>query len=449
MTQQEIVKLRVINQTIDKVITVREAAELLGLSERQVIRLKGGVRKQGPAFIIHKNRGRRPSHTVADDLRKEIVRLKQSAYKKANFHHFHELLARREGITVSYPTVHRVLTAAGIPSPQKHSKPRAHPRRKRKPQRGMLVQIDASPHPWVLGEQRCDLHGAIDDATGEILALYFAPTECLAGYFQVMRDLVGHHGIPTNVYSDAHTIFVSPAKDKLTVEEQLAGKQVKLTQFGRALEELGIGIIIANSPQAKGRVERLWGTLQGRLTMEFQLANVTSIEEANAFMGEYIPIFNHRFAVVPASPDSAFRPLPEVINLDHILCRKDTRTLSHGIGFSYHGQYYELVQKTKTPQALPKRKITVLVSPTLGVKASYDGVLYDTVPIDKPVKKEAEKTPAVQSTRDKPKPHKPGPDHPWKITATQPRGGSRLPAETDAEILAMIRDLFNSSRAWI
>jgi len=161
MTQKEITRLRVINQTIDKVITIREAAELLGLSERQVIRLKKGVVEQGPAFIIHKNRGRKPQHTLPDEVRMKIVELKQTKYQEANFNHFVELLEEHEDIKVSYTSVHRILTQAGIKTPKKHRKRKSHHRRKRKPQKGMLVQIDASPHEWIIGGELFTLHGAI------------------------------------------------------------------------------------------------------------------------------------------------------------------------------------------------------------------------------------------------------------------------------------------------
>ena len=152
MTKQEIKKLRVIDQTIAKNITIREAAELLNLSERQVLRLKKGVLEQGATFVIHKNRGRKPGHAISDSTKDKIVKLKQSeAYQEANFAHFQELIGKYEGISVSYPTVYRALKKAGITSPKKKRKRKVHNRRKRKPQEGMLVQIDTSPHPWIIG----------------------------------------------------------------------------------------------------------------------------------------------------------------------------------------------------------------------------------------------------------------------------------------------------------
>ena len=218
MTQKEITRLRVINQTIDKVLTIREAAELLVLSERQVIRLKKGVVQEGPASIIHKNRGRKPKHATVNKTKDLIIDLKSDKYKEANFNHFQELLEEHENIQVSYPTVYRILTEAGIKSPKKHRKRKTHHRRKRKPQKGMLVQIDASPHEWIIGGNSFDLHGAIDDATGEILALYFTPNECMEGYFEITRQIITNHGIPTSLYCDRHTIFISANDGKLSID---------------------------------------------------------------------------------------------------------------------------------------------------------------------------------------------------------------------------------------
>jgi hypothetical protein len=159
----------------------------------------------------------------------------------------------------------------------------------------MLVQIDASPHEWIIGGELFTLHGAIDDATGEILALFFAPNECMEGYFEVVR--------------------------------QLEGKAAKLTQFGRAMDELGINIIKAYSPQAKGRIEKLWNTLQSRLPVEFKIRGIDTIEAANAFLSQFIVAYNEKFAVEPENPEPAFRPLDPDIELDYILCIKEKRAI--------------------------------------------------------------------------------------------------------------------------
>jgi len=444
MTQKEITRLRVINQTIDKVITIKEAAELLGLSERQVIRLKGGVNNYGPAFIIHKNRGRKPQHTLPDEVRMKIVELKQTKYQEANFNHFVELLEEHEDIKVSYTSVHRILTQAGIKSPKKHRKRKSHHRRKRKPQKGMLVQIDASPHEWIIGGELFTLHGAIDDATGEILALFFTPNECMEGYFEIIRQIVKNYGIPMSLYCDRHTIFVSPNDGKLSIEDQLKGKTVNLTQFGRAMEELGITIIKANSPQAKGRIEKLWDTLQSRLPVEFKIRGIDTMEAANAFLSQFIVAYNEKFGVEPENPEPAFRPLEPGIEFDHILCIKEERTIIEDSAFSYKGKYYQLVRNGRKAAAMPKAKLTVLSSSKIGVKAIYAGVVYDTLVLEERPKKKnlkpSEKQPQKRT------PVKPAADHPWRqMPQKRP---NFVYEETDREIIEMLNQLFNSTRAW-
>lgn len=443
MIQKEIVRLRVINQTIDKILTIREAAELLDLSERQVIRLKKGVVEEGPAFIIHKNRGRKPKHAISDKTKDTIIGFKGKKYAEANFSHFQELLEEHEKLKVSYPTVYRVLTRAGIKSPKSHRKHKTHHRRKRKPQKGMLIQIDASPHKWIIGGEAFDLHGAIDDATGEILALYFTPNECLEGYFEIMRQVITNHGIPISLYCDRHTIFISPNDGKLSIEDQLKGRMVNATQFGRAMEELGINIIKAYSPQAKGRIERLWETLQSRLPVEFKIRNITSIEAANAFLSEFVSAYNEKFGVEPESPDEAFISLEADISLDEILCIKEERTIIEGSAFSYKGRYYQLVKNGKVASVIPKAKLIVLTSPRIGIRAMYANVMYDVKVIDERPKK----TPAKAWTKSERKPYRPSNDHPWRQEAK--KKPMPLYAEADAEILDMLNGLFGSTRAWV
>ena len=439
MTRKEITKLRVINQTIDKVITIREAAALLSLSERQVIRLKGGVLEHGPAFIIHKNRGRKPAHAITIKKQEEIVKLKKSKYQEANFAHFQELLAEHEGISVSYPTVYRTLRQAGIISPKKQRKPKQHRRRKRKPQEGMLVQIDASPHPWIIGGDKFSLHGAIDDATGKILALFFTKNECLEGYFQIMEQLISKHGIPTSIYSDRHTIFISPKEGKLTIDEQLQGKQVNLTQFGRAMAELGINLIWAKTAQAKGRIERLWETLQSRLPVELNIAGITDIEEANAFLATFIDKYNKKFAVEPSDPQSAFRELDDTINLDYILCIKDTRQVDNGSAFSFNSTFYRVIRNGKVMPVIPKSKITVLLSSQFGLKVQYSGSVYDVEVLEHlPPKKVVPR----QSWLPR-KSVVPAENHPWRTKSTT--FPISVYDESDREILDA---LFSSSLAW-
>lgn len=436
MTQKEIMKLKVINQAIDGTLTVKEAAAVLSLSERHIKRLKKGVRTQGPGFIIHKNRSRSPAHTIDTYTRNVVIKLKETKYSKANFSHFTELLAEYENVHASRSSIHRILSSAGIKSPKKHRKIKLHHPRKRKSKAGLLVQIDASPFPWLGGEERYNLHGAIDDATGQILGLFLTRNECLNGYFELMRQVINGFGIPVQLYSDKHTIFFVPKHQPLSLDEQLEGKEAPLTQFGQAMDELGIKMIPAGSPQAKGRIERLWETLQSRLTCELELANISSMEEANAFFTTFLPRFNTRFAVKPARPETAFGSLDERLNLDFILCVKEQRRLDGNLIFSFKGRYYQVNAKGPTPP--PRAKITVLYSPKLGVMVSYQGQVYATLSVIK--------LPAVHRAKTKPKmsktsnPVKPAPDHPWRNVQY-----SFLYEQSDRELLEA---LFNSTLAW-
>jgi transposase len=308
-------------QVLQEKLTIRLAAECLNLSERQVKRLKKGMREKGVAALMHGNRGRTPKHAISKDIKDMVASLAQGLYKDASAQHMSELLAERQSVNMSSKSVRRILKERGIPNP--HSCKQHRRRRKsrdRAPKLGMLVQMDASPFAWIEDRgPKLDLHGAIDDATGKVLGLHFRPNEDLRGYLEVLRYMAIHFGIPGALYTDGHTIFFSPKKDKLTIEEELAGKQVALTQLGRVIDELGIIHIHARSPQAKGRIERLWETLQSRLKVEMRIAGISTIEEANAFLPGFIEKFNARFAVEPADPEPAFLPAVAKQDLEAIM----------------------------------------------------------------------------------------------------------------------------------
>ena len=303
LTQAQIRKLRVIEQYNCKAITRAKAAELLGLSERQVTRLKKGIEVEGAAFVINKNTGKTPAHAISPETKARILEIRgKAAFQQANFTHFREILEADYKIVISYTALRSVLKEAGIDSPKsKRQRKRGKKRRERREHPGELLQIDATPYEWFGTPIKYALHGAIDDATGKIVGLYMTQNECLFGYEEMMRRCCLAFGVPQSVYSDKHTIFRSPKTGKLTIEEEIQGKTVNLTQFGRAMYELGVDIIYANSPEAKGRVERMWQTLQSRLPVEFAKRGIKSVTAANAFLEkEYIDLFNKQFSVQPA-----------------------------------------------------------------------------------------------------------------------------------------------------
>lgn len=237
----------------------------------------------------------------------------------ANFLHFKDILLTDFGISLSYSALLSILKCAGFVSPKKKKiRHRTH-RRKRKAHPGQLIQIDATPYEWFGGNTKYSLHGANDDATGKVTGLFLTQNECLYGYLKTLRQCCVDFGVPQTVYSDNHTIFRSPKTGKLTVDELIAGKTVHLTQFGRSMHELGIDLIFAKTPQAKGRIERLWVTLQSRLPVELAKRGIKTITEANRFLEEeYRELFNQRFSVEPEA-ESIFVALTKETDIDNRL----------------------------------------------------------------------------------------------------------------------------------
>lgn len=381
MTDKDLKKLHVINCALERKITVAEAANALGLSERRIKQLKKEVKEHGVESIIHGNRGRKPSHSIDETLVQKIIDLKNSyKYQEANFLHFQELLEEYESIKVSYSALYDLLNNANIKSPKKHRKPKKHHRRKRKPAAGMMLQADGTPHDWFRTGRKQSLHGFIDDATGTVTGLYMCENECLLGYLEVTRQTLKNHGIPLSLYPDKYSVFF-PALGKekqLTIEEQLNGMQKSVTQFGRIMDELGIEMFPASSPQAKGRIERLWETLQSRLVTEFRINGITTIEQANAFLPKYIKKYNKKFTVSPQDDVSAFIPLPKNIDLDTLLCVKIPRTTDNAGVFSINNCKFA-VESNAIP---PKAKITVLISKDAGIRALYKDKIFKVTDVD-------------------------------------------------------------------
>lgn len=327
MTTREQRRAWVLTKLLCGELTVPEVALVLGLSERSVWRLRAAFAREGPAALVHGNRGRASQRRVAETTRARIVALARSTYAGVNDTHLTELLAEREGIALSRVTVRRILRQAALPSPRTHRAARHRSRRDRMAQAGLLVQVDGSRHAW-LEERgpRLTLIGGIDDATGILTAATFRDEEDTAGYLVILRDTVRRHGVPGAWYHDRHGIFET-SEARLTLEEQLADTRTP-TQLGRALAELGIGSIAARSPQAKGRVERVWGTLQDRLVAELRLAGAADRESANAVLARFLPRFNRRFAVPAANPQPAWRSIPAGLRLDRVCALRYRRVVA-------------------------------------------------------------------------------------------------------------------------
>jgi len=318
MRQQELHRYHTLRLVLEGRITGAEAATSLRLSERHVWWLLARLRQEGRRALVHGNRGRPSGRRLAPALRQRILTLARGAYAGLNTTHLTEKLHEGAELAVSRATVHRLLRAAGIARPRHRRPPRHRARRPRKAQAGLLVLWDGSPHAWL--EDRgpaCCLIAALDDATGRLLpGARFAPEEDTVSYLWLLKTLVATCGIPVALYMDRHSIF-RRNDTAWTLAEELRGRQDP-TQVGRALEALGIEVIYALSPQAKGRIERLWGTLQDRLVAELRLAGIGTLAAANAFLPAFTPPFNARFARPPADTVPAWRPVPRGLDLERI-----------------------------------------------------------------------------------------------------------------------------------
>jgi transposase len=295
-------------------LTNGQVAAALRLSVRQVRRLKRRFEQGGPAALAHGNRGRASPRRLGAAVRDAVSALMTSVYLGFNDSHLTEKLREEHGLAVSRETVRRWRQQLGQPPKRRRRPPRARRRRTPEAARGALIQIDGSPFAWLedRGPQLM-LLGAVDDATTEILALQFRPAEDVHGYTTLFRDVFTHHGLPMAVYGDRLNLLVRNDAH-WSLDEQLAGAQAP-THLGRILHALGIGYIAARSPQAKGRVERLWGTLQDRLVSELRLRSIRTVPAAQAYLPQFIADFNRRFGRAPVEPHAVWRPPPRELPL--------------------------------------------------------------------------------------------------------------------------------------
>ncbi|RWK25040.1 MAG: ISNCY family transposase [Mesorhizobium sp.] len=328
MSERELQRIEVLSRVADRRMTTVAAAHVLGLTRRQVQRLLKTLQVDGASGLRHKARGRRSNHQIIDGIRDFTLSLVREHYLDFGPTLAAEKLAEDHGVAVSRETLRKWMAEAGIWLPRKHRRTFHQPRLRREAY-GELVQIDGSEHRWF--EERgapCTLLVFIDDATGKLQQLRFVKSESTFSYFEALELYLKAHGCPVAFYSDKHTVF------RVAKAEARAGRG--MTQFGRALSELNIEILCANSSQAKGRVERVNRTLQDRLVKELRLAGISDVEEANVFLPAFTADFNEKFAKVPARPDNLHRALnmpPD--RLRDVLCKREQRYVGQQLSFSY------------------------------------------------------------------------------------------------------------------
>jgi transposase len=344
LSQKELQRVAVISSCVQGNLVCARAAALLDLTPRHVKRLKSRLRQGGEAALAHASRGR-PSHRrLPQRVRDRILQLARTTYAGFNDHHLCEKLCEREGFSLGRETLRRLLRSAGIGSPRKRRAPTHRQRRLARPREGEMLLLDASLHHWLENRgPQLTLLGFLDDATRKVPVAEFFPTEDARGYFRLLRRLLRRFGVPLSFYGDRHGVFVRN-DDHWSVEEQLAGRR-EPTQFGRALDQLGVTYIAAQSPQAKGRIERLWGTFQDRLTSELRLAGAADLDAANQVLCRFLPDYNRRFARTPRATEKAWRPAPE--NLDRICCFLHERSVSNDNVVQWDGRRFQIPPQPK------------------------------------------------------------------------------------------------------
>ena len=440
LRMEEQQKYEVIKKLVDTKGNKDRAALTLGISRRQVDRLIAAYKEKGKAAFVHGNRGRKPAITIADEVRNTVVDLYRTKYYEANFTHFTELLQKHEGITLSVSAVTNFLEAEHILSPRvtKSKKKRikkdlekqkdaaktkkeadkiqanivavedAHSRRPRCAYFGELEQMDASPYEW-FGTKKTTLHIAVDDATGMITGACFDNQETLKGYYNVYAHILRKYGIPYGFFTDRRTVFTYKKKNAPDIGEDTC------TQFAYACKQLGTHIEFSSVPQAKGRVERMFETLQSRLPVELRLAGITSLEEANEFLDSYIDEFNAKFALPADNIRSVFETQPSEETINLTLAVLTERTVDCGHCIQFNNRHYRMLND-RGIQEHYRKGTKVMVIQTL------DGTLFCSVndktvyALDEIPERE-QKSKELDNDYEKPKPKKkyiPPMSHPWR-----------------------------------
>ena len=407
----------IIRKAISGKLTTAQAAAKLGVTKQYVNKLKRAYAEKGAKAFTHGNAGKAKPWRTDAETESKIVGLYRGKYAGFNYRHYLEKLNEDEGVSVSYDALHRILTSAGFKSPKRHKakKEKAkHPTRPRREHFGELLQIDASIHNW-FGDllPKATLHGAIDDATGTVMGLFFDREETLKGYYEMMWQILSKYGIPEAFYGDNRTIFEFR---KLSERNQTVDRDVHVN-FKRMCMQLGIELITTSVSQAKGRIERLWGTLQSRLVSELRLRGITTVAEANAFLPAFMADYNRRFAVKPDLEASLFAPSPSPREIDFYLSTEFQRVADNGSSFGFEGKRHQLVDEYGVVARIPPKTVIDIYVTRSGKRvAVFDGRLWGLVEIER--------------RHQEPKPKKtgrpsfvPGPNHPWRKFVINPKKG--------------------------
>jgi len=400
MSIREVKRLKVIQEAIERQITQRVAASLIGLSERQTRRLVRAVREEGERGVIHRLRGRFSNRKTPTEVRAKVLMLYRSRYIGFGPTLASEKLGEVDGIKLSDETMRKWLMEAGLWQ-RRRKRSRHRQWRQRKECFGEMVQMDGSHHDWLEGRgPELVLMAYIDDATNNVFTRFY-DYEGTIPAMDSFKRYVRKYGLPLSIYLDRHTTYKSTKK--LTEWEEFE-KIEPLSQFERAVNELGVKVIHAYSPQAKGRIERLFGILQDRLIKEMRLRGIKTKESANEFLKEYLPKFNRRFRVCPANETDVHVRVPKYFNLDKYLCIKTERTVRNDNTITHNGKLYQIEKVVKTKKVIVEERLNgSLHIMGKGVSLKYREIA------EKPVKIEQ-----ATDLRRFHRPPKPAENHPWR-----------------------------------
>ena len=432
MSAKELSRLEVMQRLSKKQMSQKEAGMILSLSVRQIKRLLKAYRKQGAAGLVSKQRGRKGNNRLAAEVKKRALNLLKTKYRGFGPTLAHEKLVEKEKLKLSDESVRQLMIAEDLWKARPAKKVTVHQLRERRACFGELVQIDGSPHDWFEGRAAaCVLLVFIDDATGKLVQLLFVESESFFSYAQAAEEYFRHCGKPVAFYSDKNSIF--------RVNVPSVGSGDALTQFGRAMLELDIEIICANTPQAKGRVERVIQTLQDRLPKEMRLRGIHSHEAGNAYLPAFIQDFNQRFSEEPRSDVNAHRPLAAKEDLARILTWQETRSLSKNLTLQFQKTVYQ-IQTQRPTYALHNAHVTVCVNDQDEITILYNGKALPYTIYNQQAQ-QAQIVAAKQLDRTLPEkrlPTKPAPDHPWRqgfATPLSKPGNATLIPKGDISIL--------------
>jgi transposase len=421
MSKKELSRLEVMQRLKDKRMTQKAAAAALGIGERQVKRLWKRYREKGAAGLVSRRRGKPSNNRLSAEVEQAVVDLLHSRYADFGPTLAHEKLVEKHGLRLSVGSVRKIMIGEGLWKAKKARRLEAHQMRERRSCFGELVQIDGSPHDWFEGRApMCTLLVFIDDATGQLVQLLFVEQESFFSYCQAAEGYFTRCGKPGAFYSDKHGVF--------RVNQPTASQKDALTQFGRAMQELDIQIICANTPQAKGRVERAIQTLQDRLPKELRLRSISDREAGNTYLPEFIADFNQRFAIQPRSTHNAHRPLASHDNLARIFTWRETRVLSKNLTFQFKNIAYQ-IQTERPSYAMRNAPVTLSLDAHDHITVLYKGKpLEYTIFHKQPKQSEVVQTKHIdRALINQSRAHKPDPNHPWKKGFATPLSKQGVP----------------------